>query len=80
MIFYDMQINELFYKENREKSLKEHTPRHFSLWRPSQQEENEHEKITESVNLGELWDLVMDREAWRAVVHGVAKSGTGLSN
>ena len=38
--------------------------------------------ITDSMgmNLGELWDLVMDREAWRAVVHGVAKSGTGLSN
>ena len=38
--------------------------------------------ITDSMgmNLGELWDLVMDREAWRAVVHGVAKNGTGLSN
>ena len=48
MIFYDMQINELFYKENREKSLKEHTPRHFNLWRPSQQEENEYKKVTES--------------------------------
>ena len=28
------------------------------------------------VNLGELWELVMDREAWRAVIHGVAKSQT----
>ena len=32
------------------------------------------------VSLGELRELVMDREAWRAVIHGVAKSQTQLSN
>ena len=38
--------------------------------------------ITASMDMssGELWELVMDREAWRAVIHGVSRSQTRLSD
>ena len=32
------------------------------------------------MNLGELWELVIDREAWHAAIHGAAKSQTRLSD
>ena len=53
-------------------------------WRQNEKEaaEDEIDSITDSVdmNLSKLWEIVKDREAWHAAIHGVAKSQTQLSN
>ena len=48
--------------------------------RKGQQRMRRLDAIIDSMGLGGLSELVMDREAWRAVIHGVAKGWTQLSN
>ena len=50
--------------------------------RRGQQRMRQLDSITDSMdmNVSKLWEIVKDREAWHAVVHGVTKSWTGLGN